>query len=207
MSKSRIASVLAAIVLGLGFASQAGSLSADEMQIARAPWWWYPRQDIGHLAGDSAAVIIGSVRSGRAYLTGDKDYPVVTQYQIRIEQVLKGERLHRNQFIRLNWIGGRVSLRDGSYYRSRVPFAGSLLPGRSHLLFLTDEIRLPLQAPTAQFEVLSGPESAFEILVDEAGTSRLGLVGVARFRADFTRSLEGRPLGDILEKVLAGPEP
>ena len=98
--------------------------------------WW---SDISALpSAQSAAVVIGDVIDGHAYLSNDKT-GVYSEFTIHVKEVLKGSNqlpLNAGNSIVVEREGGAVRFPSGRVQKYRIAHQGMPRPGRQYVFFL-----------------------------------------------------------------------
>jgi len=113
-------------------------------------------EDVASLAGDSSAVVVGSVKSGSSSLLQPAGRMVVTDYTVGVGEVLKGG-LQPGSDVTVRTPGGRVVFEDGTTAEVQMPdYWKTPQQGKTYLLFL--QKRGP-----QNFVLLGGPQGMFEV--------------------------------------------
>jgi hypothetical protein len=107
----------------------------------------------------SAAVVIGGVRSARAYVTPDKT-GIYAEFHVAIETVIKNDpnnMINDHATITVERRGGRVRMPSGKIVISWVSHQNMPRVGGRYLLFLTHQFESPNDTPK-DFYLLTGYE-------------------------------------------------
>lgn len=124
------------------------------------PNWDWASFDLETLTKSSAAVVIGIPENSRGQLESGGE-TIVTQFDVRIKEVIKGAPLAENSVVRVALLGGKVDFEDGTSAELRTPDSEPMLAGRKYLLFLYanrngSDVYLLTGGPQGLFE-LKGP--------------------------------------------------
>ncbi|HEX8564602.1 MAG TPA: hypothetical protein VF648_02955 [Pyrinomonadaceae bacterium] len=97
--------------------------------------WWVGLSALPLESAD--AVVIGTVTNRKAYLSDDKTN-VYSEYEVRIEKVLKnsGESLKSNDMVALVRLGGSVRFGSGKIQKYKISQYGALQENHRYVMFL-----------------------------------------------------------------------
>lgn len=144
--------------------------------------------DLESLTKNSAAVIIGRPLSSVSRLTPDGEQ-ITTEYQININEVLKGN-LTANEKISLSLPGGIVVFEDGTSAEVKTPDEERIENGKTYLLFLS-----PKKGATDGFVATGGAQGLFELPPDKSGVKPKG------HRVDPVQKYKNRPTDKFVEEI------
>ena len=134
-----------------------GQISEDTFQIFSNNDW-----DVGLPAlpvARSAAIVIGKVRSARAYLTPDKT-GIYSEFRIAVDAVVKNDAeniIRTDDTITVERNGGRARMPSGKLVLSWVSHQNMPRVGGRYLLFLTRDVQTP-DDTGKDFHILTGYE-------------------------------------------------
>lgn len=126
------------------------------------PYWDWASFKLETLTKSSAAVIIGIPEKGRGQLESNGE-TIVTQFDVRVKEVIKGAPLAENSVVKVALLGGRVDFEDGTSAELRPLDFEPMHEGRKYLLFLYAN-----RNGSDVYLLTGGPQGLFE-LKGEAG--------------------------------------
>jgi hypothetical protein len=144
--------------------------------------------DLESLTKNSAAVIIGRPLSSVSRLTPDGEQ-ITTEYQININEVLKGN-LTPNEKVNLSLPGGTLVFEDGTSAEIKTPDEERIENGKTYLLFLS-----PKKGTADGFVATGGAQGLFELPPDKSGVKPKG------HRVDPVQKYKNRPADKFLEEI------
>lgn len=145
-------------------------------------------ETVSALAGESTAIIIGTVDSKTSQLLPPADKLIVTDFQITVREPMKGV-LAPGQAVRVRTPGGRVDFGDGKYAEVKLPnFWNYPEVGKLYVFFLEGR-------KDGSFVLRGGPQGLFE--VTPAGTIKAQV----RPEDKLMENYDGKSLGSFLAEV------
>jgi hypothetical protein len=121
------------------------------------PYWDWASFDLETLTKSSAAVVIGIPESSKGRLNSNGE-TILTQFDVRIKEMIKGAPLAENSVVKVALLGGRVDFDDGTSAELRTPDFEPMLEGRKYLLFLYGN-RMDIDV----YLLTGGPQGLFEL--------------------------------------------
>lgn len=199
-----ICTILSALALGLirGFptrAQQSGPLIGFESLRAQAkraghvtaaadPRNLHRHDGVGTLTRESTAIVVGSVYSQAASLLPPNENLIVTDYQVTIQEVLKGS-VQPGQGIMVREPGGQVQFSDGTSAEVDLPdYWKNPRVGGTYVLFLESR-------SDGHFVLTGGPQGLFEIAQSDSISPQ------ARPEDKLTKTYSGRGKEAFIEEI------
>jgi hypothetical protein len=140
------------------------------------------------LARDSAAIVVGSVESKASQFLAPAEKMIVTDFQIRVRDALKGT-LESGRAISVRTPGGRVDLADGKYAEVKMPdFWKYPEVGKLYVFFLESRT-------DGTYVLRGGPQGLLEIT--PAGTIKTQV----RTEDKLMQNYDGKSLNSVLAEI------
>jgi hypothetical protein len=118
-----------------------------------------PISDLKKLTNDSSLIIVGWIRSNRAYLASDGNR-VESEYKVLIQGILKGN-LKAGNIVNLSVLGGGHRYGDGTVVYMRDSEDAPIANGKKYLLFLKNKPQIQ-----SVWERVNGGQGQYELNFD-----------------------------------------
>jgi hypothetical protein len=117
----------------------------------------FVKYDLETITKKSAVVVIGHVLNNACHISPDGQQ-VTTDYQVQVQEVLKG-KVSEGSTIEVNLPGGLVVFEDGTSVQVNTPGLRKMQNGKTYVLFLTE------RGPEfSSFVLTGGSQGLFEIV-------------------------------------------
>jgi hypothetical protein len=137
---------------------EAAKLNKNYVATERTSGW--AKYDLEGLATASSNIILGTPILSTPKLS-DSGEQVLTDHQIRVEQIFKGD-LKLNQVLTLTVIGGKVVFDDGSTAEILTSDLGPIEIGKTYIFFLN----LKEKSDPISYRLTGGGQGLFEVAAD-----------------------------------------
>jgi hypothetical protein len=118
------------------------------------------KYDLESLTKNSGNIIVGTPIYHASQLSSNGEQ-ITTEYQIKVEQSLKG-KLVVGAFVNVSLLGGKVVFDDGTSAEIKIPDLEGMENGRTYVLFLSPEI-----GATGAFNLTGAGQGLFELSQDK----------------------------------------
>jgi len=122
------------------------------------PHWDFGRFNIESLTKNSAAVVVGVVGQDLGGHLTESGKVILTNYEVVIQEVIKGEVLEGTNVI-VSLPGGRVQFEDGTTAELRTPTFEHVKPGGTYTFFLSEVEKSP-----GTYTLTGGPQGLVELI-------------------------------------------
>lgn len=121
------------------------------------PYWDWASFDLETLTKSSAAVVIGIPEGSKGRLDAEGQM-IVTEFDVRVKETIKGTPLAENSVVKVALLGGRVDFEDGTSAELRTRDSEPMLEGKKYLLFLYAN-----RNGSDVYLLTGGPQGLFEL--------------------------------------------
>ena len=153
------------------------------------PYWDWANFDLVTLTKTSAAVIVGIPEKSKGRLNSNGE-TILTQFDVRVKEVIKGAPLAENSVVKVALVGGKVDFDDGTSAELRPLDFEPMLEGRKYLLFLYGN-----RIDSDVYLLTGGPQGLFEL------KGRAGIKAHARPNDPAVKEVQNLSEDGLLEKV------
>ena len=153
------------------------------------PYWDWASFDLETLIKSSAAVVIGIPEKSKGRLNSNGEM-ILTQFDVRIKEVIKGAPLGENSVVKVALVGGKVDFDDGTSAELRTHDFEPMVEGRKYLLFLYGN-----RIDSDVYLLTGGPQGLFEL------KGQAGIKAHARPNDPAVKEVQNLTENSLLEKV------
>lgn len=153
------------------------------------PYWDWASFDLETLTKSSAAVVIGIPEKSSGQLDSSGEM-IVTQFDVRVKEAIKGTPLAENSVVKVALLGGRVDFEDGTSAELQTPKSEPMVEGRKYLLFLYAN-----RNGSDVYLLTGGPQGLFEL------KGQAGIKAHARPNDPAVKEVQNLSEDGLLKKV------
>jgi hypothetical protein len=165
---------------------EAARIKGHYVSTERTTGWM--KYDLESLTQNSSEVILGTPIVSSSNLVGSGD-GIVTEYRIRIDQILKG-KLNEKRLVSLEVPGGKVTFDDGTSAEIKTPDLGPIEEYKSYVMFLK-----PRGNNSEVFGLTGGGQGLFELSTSDSMVKPRG------DKADIVQKHKNQQVSTFLEEV------